>query len=162
MRFIVTLCAAMLAAEAARAEDPVFIDELMETPRASLEARFGEMRRDGCFRLAPDRYLLISMDKKDGKPWRVVLSSIEPCRRPAEAAGVDVRDRNGIELGQGTLDVVEKLGRPDAAAAPDVALRKLGETEYFYICRIEEGCARHTSVLMRDGIVTGIAEWYSE
>jgi hypothetical protein len=41
-------------------------------------------------------------------------------------------------------------------------MRKLGETEYFYICRVSEGCARHTSVLIRDGVVTAISEWYSE
>jgi hypothetical protein len=54
------------------------------------------------------------------------------------------------------------MGRPDASAPPEVQLKKLGDTEYFFICRVSAGCARHTSVFLRDGLVTAIAEWYSE
>ena len=67
-----------------------------------------------------------------------------------------------MELGDSTVDIVEKMGRPDASAAPETALKTLGDTEYFYVCRVSEGCARHTSVFIRDGLVSAIAEWYSE
>jgi hypothetical protein len=93
----------------------------------------------------------------------VVLTGSAPCRRPEDTAvAVDVRQRKGVELGDRTTQLLAKMGRPDAAAAPEAALRKLGDTEYFYICRVSEGCARHSSVFIRDGVVTAIAEWYSQ
>jgi hypothetical protein len=162
MRVAVTLLAVLLAATGARAADPVYLDQLIETPAATLEAQFGRMKHDGCFQIAPERFLFITMDKKDRKPWRVIYSSIEPCKRPVAGPQLEIRERNGVSLGDTTVSVLERLGRPDAAAAPDQSMKKLGETEYFYICRVEEGCARHTSVLIHDGVVTAISEWYSE
>jgi hypothetical protein len=161
MRVTIAL-AVFLATAAARAQEPVYLDQLIETPLATLEAQFGALKREGCFRIAPDRYLLLTIDRKERKPSRVVLTSIPPCKRPVDGPALDVRERSGISLGDKTLDVISRLGRPDAAAAPDATLKKLGETEYFYICRVEEGCARHTSIIMSNGLVTAIAEWYSE
>jgi hypothetical protein len=134
----------------------------MEQPLASLQQTFPGLKKEGCYRIAADRYLLIDMEKKDQKPWRVIVTGSVPCKRPEDVAFMDVRLRRGIEIGQKSLEVVEKLGRPDAAAAPDPALKKLGDTEYFYICRVSEGCARHTSVFVREGVVTAVAEWYSQ
>ncbi len=162
MRVAVPLLAVLLVATGARAADPVYLDQLIEMPAPALEAQFGQIKREGCFQVAPDRFLLVTMDKKNRKVWRVVVTSVEPCKRPIAGPGLDVQERNGVAIGDSTIAVVERLGRPDAAAAPDPALKKLGETEYFYICRYEDGCARHTSVLMRSGVVTAIAEWYSE
>lgn len=162
MRLAIAFLTMVFTAAAASAADPVYLDQVIEMPLATLEAQLGPIKREGCFQIGPDRFLLVTVNRKDGKPARVVLSSIEPCKKPVAAPPLDVRERNGVSLGDKTLDVVTRLGRPDAAAVPDPALRKLGETEYFYICRIEEGCARHTSVFMRDGLVTAIAEWYSE
>lgn len=162
MRVAVTLLAVLLVATGARAADPVYLDQLIESPLATLEAQFGPIKREGCFQIAPDRFLLLTMDKKNQKPSRVVLTSIEPCKRPVAGPNLDVRERNGVLLGETTVAVVEHLGRPDAAAAPDPSLKKLGDTEYFYICRFEEGCNRQTSVLMRGGQVTAISEWYSQ
>jgi hypothetical protein len=151
----------LLFAAASMAADPVYIDQLMETQQDQLAQTFANLKREGCYRIGENRYVMLSLDKKDRKPWRVVLASGDVCKR-AEDALVDVRHRKGVELGDGTLAVVEKLGRPDASAAPEDKLKKLGEIEYFYICRLEEGCARHTSVFIRDGLVTAISEWYSE
>lgn len=143
--------------------DPLYIDELVETPLAALQQQFPKLRREGCYRVAADRYVLIEIDKKDQKPWRVVLASTAPCRRPEDVpVALDVRHRSGIDLGARSIDVVQKLKRPDAAAPPETQSRRLGDTEYFYICRVSEGCARHTSVFMREGLVSAIAEWYSE
>lgn len=164
MRFSISLLALLFVAGSVRAADPVYLDQLIETPLTTLEAQFGSIKREGCFQVGPDRFLLMTVDRKnrDHKPWRVVLSSIEPCKKPVLATETDVRERNGVNLGDKAVAVVERLGRPDASAPPDVTMKKLGETEYFYICRVEEGCARHTSVIMRGGVVTAIAEWYSE
>jgi hypothetical protein len=41
-------------------------------------------------------------------------------------------------------------------------MRRFGEMEFFYICRVSEGCARHTSVFLKGGVVSAIVEWYSE
>ena len=162
MRVAYAVLALLLVAGSAPAADPVYIDQLMEMPLASLQQQFAGLRKEGCYRIGDERYLLIGIDKKDRKPWRVVIASLPPCKRAEDAPLLDVRERRGIEIGQRTTEVVEKLGRPDAAAAPDAAFKRLGDTEYFYICRISEGCARHTSVFVRDGIVTAISEWYSE
>jgi hypothetical protein len=102
------------------------------------------------------------MDKKDGKPWRVALSAEMPCKKAEEGPLLDIRQRKGVELGDSTVAIVEKMGRPDASAAPETELRRLGETEYFYVCRVSEGCARHTSVFIRGGLVSAMAEWYSK
>jgi len=153
---------ALLFAGSALAADPVYIDQLMEQPLASLQQQFPGLKKEGCYRIGTDRFLLIDIAKKEQKPWRVVLTGTAPCRRPEEVGPMDIRLRRGVELGQRTLEVLEKMGRPDASAAPEASLRKLGDTEYFYICRISDGCARHTSVFVREGIVTAIAEWYSE
>jgi hypothetical protein len=56
----------------------------------------------------------------------------------------------------------EMTKRPDASAPLDGASRKVGETEYFFICRVSEGCGRHTSEFALGGIVTAITESYSE
>ena len=161
MRLPFAVLALLFAASVAA--DPVYLDQLMETPLATLQQQFPGLKRDGCYRVADGRYVLIDISKKEGKPWRVALTDTAPCKRPEDlATALDVRHRKGIELGHRTVDVLQTMGRPDASAAPEPSLKKLGDTEYFYICRVSEGCARHTSVFVRDGIVSAIAEWYSE
>lgn len=164
MRLAIAVASLLLVAAAADAQtaEPVYIDQLMETPLASLQRSFPQLKSEGCYQLAAGQFLLISIDRKDQKPWRVTLSSEAPCRRPQTAAPFDVRVRSGIRLGDTTRDVVQRLGRPDTSMAPDAKQKKLGQTEYFYICRVSEGCARHTSVFVTEGIVTAISEWYSE
>lgn len=163
MRTAIALTALLLLAGSALAADPVYIDQLMEQPLATLQQQFPGLKKEGCFRIGADRYLLIDIEKKDQKPWRVVLTSSAPCRRPEDTAvAIDVRQRKGVELGDRTTILLAKMGRPDAAAAPEAALKKLGDTEYFYICRLSEGCARHSSVFIREGVVTAMAEWYSQ
>ena len=163
MRVALAALSLLLAGSTLRAADPVFLDQLIETPLATLQTQFPGLRKDGCYRLAADRFLLINVEsKKEHKPWRVAMTSVEPCRRPEDGPALEVRERSGVQLGDSTLAIVERLGRPDASAAPEAGLKRLGDTEYFYICRVEEGCARHTSFYIRDGVVTGIAEWYSE
>jgi len=159
---ILVVVASLLLAGSAVAADPIYIDQLMELPLSTLQQSFPGLKKEGCYRVGPDRFLLIDIEKKDQKPWRVVLTGTAPCRRPEEGAQIDVRQRKDVELGMRTTEVVEKMGRPDASAAPEAALKRLGDTEYFYICRVSEGCARHTSVFVREGLVTAIAEWYSQ
>ena len=159
---IVSLLSLVCIAASSHAADPVYIDQLMETPLATLQTQFTGLRREGCYAVGDGRFLLITMDKKDGKPWRVALAATEPCRKPETGPAIEVRHRQGVQLGDTTIMVVEKLGRPDASAAPYTTLKRLGDMEYFYVCRLTEGCARHTSVFMRDGVVSAVAEWYSE
>src|SRR5688500_7675884 len=118
LAFVMLLLAAGVVAE------PVYIDQLMETPLQTLQKSVPGLKREGCYQLAPDRYVMISIDKKDGKPWRVALAAADACRR-AEDAAVDVRHRNGVDLGDTTISVIEKLGRPDASAAPETKLKQL-------------------------------------
>jgi hypothetical protein len=153
-------CLLLIAAES-RAADTVYLDQLMETPLADLQRSFHNLKRGGCYRLGAGRFLMIEIERKEQKPWRVVLTSSEPCRHADAGPDLEVRERRGIQLGDTTPTVIEKLGRPDASAEPEPGLRELGQTEYFYICRVSEGCARHTSVFLRDGAVSAIAEWYS-
>jgi hypothetical protein len=141
----------------------VYLDQLMEMPVAQLREQFPGLKNTGCYRVAAERYVLIDIDKKAGKPWRVALTSAPPCKRPEDlAVALDVQHRKGVDLTQKTMDVLERMGRPDASAAPEPKLKMLGDTEYFFICRVSEGCARHTSVFIRDGLVSAISEWYSE
>ncbi len=146
----------------AQAADPLYLDELAETPLATLQQQFPALEKEGCYMLSAGRYLAISIDKKDQKPWRVTLAADPPCRRPQAGPAVDVRARSGVELGHSAGAVVQRLGRPDAAAAPEATQKRLGDTEYFFICRVSEGCARHTSVYVKHGVVSAISEWYSE
>ena len=160
----VALCgfALLLLALEASAQQTIYLDELTETPLATLQTLFPGLRKEGCYKLANGQFLLITMDKKDGKPWRVSLANEAPTRKSQDGPALEVRHRKGVALGDSTLDVIEKMGRPDASAAPEAALKKLGDTEYFYICRVSDGCARHTSVFIRNGVVTAVSEWYSE
>ncbi len=160
MRLAVALL--VLTATSARAADPIYLDQLAETPLATLQEQFAGLKSEGCYALSADRYLAISIDKKDRKPWRVTLAAEPPCKRPEQGPQIDVRARSGIELGQTSPGIVERLGRPDASAAPEADQKRLGDTEYFFICRVSEGCARHTSIFMRKGVVSAISEWYSE
>jgi hypothetical protein len=162
MRTVLAFVSLLLVAVSSRAADPVYLDQLIETPLSTLQTQFEGLRKEGCYRVAPERYLLLTLDKKDGKPWRVALSAAEPCRKPVDGPLLDVRHRKGVDLGDSTLAVVEKMGRPDAAAAPETALKRLGDMEYFYVCRLSDSCARHTSVFIKDGLVTAVAEWYSQ
>ena len=163
MRVALAALSLLLAASSIHAADPVYLDQLIETPLSTLQAQFPGLRKEGCYRIGADRFLLINVDaKKEHKPCRIAVTSIEPCRRPNDGPELDVRERTGVQIGENTLAIVQRMGRPDASAPPETTLKQLGDTEYFYICRIEEGCARHTSFYIRDGVVTGIAEWYSE
>lgn len=153
---------ALLLAATASAQQPVYLDELIETPLATLQTLFPGLKKEGCYKLANGQYLLITMNKRDGKPWRVTLATDPPARKAQDGPAVEIRHRKTVALGDSTLNVIEKMGRPDASAAPEAALKKLGETEYFYICRVSEGCARHTSIFIREGVVTAVSEWYSE
>jgi len=162
MRFVLAFVSLLLVALESRAAEPVYLDQIIEMPLATLQTYFPGLRKEGCYRVAEGRYLLITMDKKDGKPWRVAFSGEVPCKRPEDVQYMDIRQRKGVEIGDSTLKIVEKIGRPDAAAEPETALRRLGEIEYFYVCRVSEGCARHTSIFIRDGTVSAIAEWYSQ
>ena len=161
MRVAFTVVALLVAG--ALSAEPIYLDAMMEMQLAELQQQFPSLRREGCYRIGADRYLLIEIEKKDQKPSRIVLSSVAPCRRPEDTlVALDIRHRKEIDLGAKSLEVLEKMKRPDASAPPDGALRKFGDTEYFYICRVSEGCARHTSIYMREGVVSAISEWYSE
>lgn len=154
---------ALLFVAGGAAGDPVYLDQLMETPVEALREMFPGLKKEGCFRVAAERYVLIDINKKDGKPWRVALTDVAPCKRPEDlSAALDVRHRKGVMIGQKTTEVLAIMGRPDASAAPEPSLKRLGDMEYFYICRVSEGCARHTSIFVRNGLVSAIAEWYSE
>ncbi len=162
MRTVIAFVSLLLVAVGSHAADPLYLDQLIEMPLATLQTQFEGLRKEGCYRVAEGRYLLLTMDKKDGKPWRVALSADAPCRKATEGPALDVRHRKGVELGDSTIHVVEKMGRPDAAAAPETALKRLGDMEYFYVCRLSDSCARHTSVFIKDGLVSAVAEWYSQ
>jgi hypothetical protein len=152
----------MLFALTASAADPVYLDQLIETPLATLQQQFPTLKTEGCWALEDGHFLQITIHRKERKPWRVTLSSEQPCKRAEGALGVDVRARSGVVLGDITSTFVQRMGRPDASAPPNPDQRKLGDIEYFYICRVTEGCARHTSVFVRAGVVSAISEWYSE
>ena len=162
MRLVIAFVSLLLVAVSSRAADPLYLDEIIEMPLATLQTQFPGLKKEGCYRIATGRFLLITMDKKDGKPWRVALSAEVPCRKAEDGPLLDVRLRKGVELGDSTVAIVEKMGRPDASAVPETALKKLGDTEYFYVCRVSEGCARHTSIFIRAGLVSAMAEWYSQ
>lgn len=162
MRLVIAFVSLLLVAVSSRAADPLYLDEIIEMPLATLQAQFPGLRKEGCYRVGTGRFLLVTMDKKGGKPWRVALSAEAPCRKAEDGPLLDIRQRKEVDLGDTTVAIVEKMGRPDASAVPETELRRLGETEYFYVCRVSEGCARHTSVFIRDGLVSAIAEWYSQ
>lgn len=162
MRLRFAFASLLLAAANLHAADPIYLDQLMETPLARLQQTWPNLKSEGCYQLVNGQYLHVAIDKKDQKPWRVTLAADSPCRRAEQTGDFDVRSRSGIILGDSTVAIVERLGRPDASAAPEAAQKRLGDTEYFYICKLTEGCARHTSVFVREGRVTAIAEWYSE
>ncbi len=132
--FTALLFAGLLSAGSELAADPVYIDQLMEQSLPTLQQQFPGLKKEGCYRIGADRFLLIDIEKKDQKPWRVVLTSTAPCRRPEDTAvAVDVQQRKGVTLGDRTTALLAKMGIPDDAAAPESALKNLGDTEYFYI-----------------------------
>jgi len=162
MRVAFGVLSLLFVAAAGSAADPVYLDELMESPVARLQTTFTDLRKEGCYRIAEDRFVLVQIDKKDLKPWRVVLASAPPCRRAETGPAIDLRERAGVELGQSQVMVIERLGRPEMAQPAETPMRRFGDMEWFYICRVSEGCARHTSVFFKEGTVSAIAEWYSE
>lgn len=162
MRLAIAVLVVLVSAVSVFAADPVYLDQLIESPLPSLQQQFPNLKKEGCYRVGENRWLLMAIDKKDQKPWRVIISSQLPCKRAEDIAAMDIRERAGAEIGEATPALLQKLGRPDAAASPDAAMKRLGDIEYFYICRVSEGCARHLSIYARDGVVTAIAEWYSE
>lgn len=162
MRVALAVASLLLFAHSGHAADPIYLDELVETPAASLKSMFAGMKREGCYRLGETRYVLLTIDKKDQKPWRVMLSTPVPCRRAETGPAIEIRTRSGVDLGNSQVQVVAKMGRPDTSSTPETAMRKFADVEFFYLCRVSEGCARHTSVFFKDGVVTAISEWYSE
>src|SRR5688500_11923454 len=114
----------LLLAAGSMAAEPVYLDELVETPLTRLQTMFPGLKKEGCYRIADDRYVLITIDKKDEKPWRVVLASAPPCRRAETGPAIDLRVRTGIELGETQIAVVERMGRPETAAASEPSMRK--------------------------------------
>jgi hypothetical protein len=162
MRVALSVLSLLFVAVAAVAADPVYLDELMESPVPRLQTMFPDLRKEGCYQIAADRYLLLTIEKKEQKPWRIILASSLPCKRAESGPLLDVHERSGVELGQSQSAVVQRLGRPESALPADSNMKLFGDTEYFYICRVSESCARHTSVFLKNGIVSAIAEWYSQ
>lgn len=162
MKVALTVMSLLFAAVAASAADPVYLDEIMESPVPRLQTMFPDLRKEGCYQIAADRFLLITIEKKEQKPWRAILTSTPPCKHPETGPQLDVRERNGVEIGWSQTAVVQRLGGPQTALPSDTNMKKFGAMEYFYICRVSEGCARHTSVFFTNGLVQSIAEWYSE
>ena len=163
MRVGATVLALSIAVGGSTAADPIYIDQLMDTPLAALQTHFSGLRRDGCYTLADGSFVLVNIDRKEGKPWRVALTADPPCRRPTPVrTPMDLQQRKGVAIGDRLTDVVAKLGGPDAITDTDSKLRQFGDSEYLYICRSDQACVRHTSIFMRDGLVSAIAEWYSE
>ena len=161
MRSTIAL-ASLLLALTASAADPLYLDQLIEMPLPALQQQFPSLRSEGCYTLDSGQYLEIIVHRKERKPWRVTLSGEQPCRRAEQAPGIDVRSRNGVGIGDTTASFVQRMGRPDASAPPNQDQKRLGDIEYFYICRVSEGCARHSSVFVKAGVVSAISEWYSE
>jgi len=162
MRKIALAVLSLVVAVSSRAADAVYLDQMMESPLATLQTQFPNLKKEGCYSVGAGHYVLISMNKKEGKPWRVAVTSELPCKHPEEAPATEIRQRQGVQLGDTTIMVLEKMGRPDASAPPEAALKRLGDLEYFYVCRVSEQCARHSSVFIKAGLVTALAEWYSE
>lgn len=162
MRLGFAVTSLLFAAVSIQAADPIYLDQIIEMPLTTLQQQFPNLKTEGCYAIDAQRFLQITIHKKDQKPWRVTLASEAPCRRPEALTGLDVRTRSGVDLGDTTVSVVARLGRPDASAPPNTDQRRLGEVEYFYICRVSEGCARHTSVFVKGGSVSAVSEWYSE
>ena len=162
MRVAFAVVSLLLVAGSSGAADPVYLDEMVETPLATLQTMFRGLKKEGCYRIAEDRYVLITIDKKDEKPWRVLLSSEPPCRRFETGPVIDLRTRSGVDLGNSQVQVVQRMGRPEVAGPPEQSMKRFGDTEFFYICRVSEGCARHTSIFVKRDAVSAIAEWYSE
>jgi hypothetical protein len=146
----------------AQTAEPIYLDQLIESPLATLQQQFPGLKSEGCYQLAERKYMHVTIERKEQKPWRVTLTSEVPCRKPEGIGDLDIQTRSGLKLGDTSIAIIERMGRPDAAAAPETAQKRLGETEYFYICRVSEGCARHTSVFVKSGVVTAISEWYSD
>lgn len=162
VRLLMAVMASFLVAASSQAADPVYLDELMETPLAKLQAMFPNLRKDGCYEIGQNRFVLIEIDKKEAKPWRVVLASSAPCKRAEAGPSIDIRERAGVELGETQVSVVQRLGHPTIAQDADPGMKRFGNAEYFYMCKVSEECARHTSVFLREGVVSAIAEWYSQ
>lgn len=162
MRLGFAVASLLLVASSAGAADPVYLDELIEMPLATLQQQYPNLKSEGCYQLAEQQFLHISIHRRERKPWRVTFATDLPCRKADTGPVIELRSRSGLRLGDNTLAIMERLGRPDASAPPNNDQKRLGEVEYFYICRVSEGCARHTSVFVRNGLVTAISEWYSE
>ena len=162
MRGSLKLLSLLLVAFAANAADPLYLDQMMETQLPALQSMFPDLKKEGCYQIGENRYLLVTIEKKDQKPWRIVLASTPPCKHAEIGPQLDIRERAGAELGQTQLQVIQKMGRPETALPSDPDMKKFGDMEYFYVCRVSDGCARHTSVFMKGGTVSAIAEWYSQ
>ena len=65
------------------------------------------------------------------------------------------------ELGYTALAITDECSLAGVVRA-HTALKKLGDLEYFYVCRVSDQCARHNSVFIKNGVVTALAEWYSD
>lgn len=162
MRIAPAVLALTIAVGGSTAADPIYIDQLMDTPLSALQTHFPGLKRDGCYSLADGRFVLVNVHRREEKPWRVAITAEAPCRRPAAVrTPMDLQQREGVAIGDTTAEVIGRLGSPEAATQTDSNLRNLGDSEYLYICRTSQ-CVRHTSIFMRDGAVSAIAEWYSE
>ncbi|HKR63980.1 MAG TPA: hypothetical protein VJZ00_09635, partial [Thermoanaerobaculia bacterium] len=72
-RTLVVLSLLFIAAGSrAQQPQPVYLDQLIETPLATLQTQFPNLKKEGCYRIGDNRFLLISVEsKKEHKPWRV-------------------------------------------------------------------------------------------
>ena len=114
MRLVIAFVSLLLVTVSSRAADPLYLDEIIEMPLATLQAQFPGLRKEGCYRVGTGRFLFVTMDKKDGKPWRVALSAEMPCRKAEDGPLLDVRQRKGVELGDSTVSIVSRRCRPGA------------------------------------------------
>ena len=56
MRLTLTLLSLLALAVPAKAADPVYLDQLIETPLNALQAQFPNLKKEGCYRTGEGRY----------------------------------------------------------------------------------------------------------
>lgn len=164
-------CCILLAACAS--SPPRVLDDLLDSPVASVEQRYGPGSYLRCYQLGDSRFVNLDVDEGDpGHFWSVELADVSDCETTmAPNPGMPSTFNVGVDLGDPVEKALTVLGHPDEVlteapeGSSDAAIarfKRRGGTEYIFRCKTPATCGTVTSIFARNGKVSAISIWYAD
>ena len=170
MKALIACCVLLAACASA---PPRAMDDLLDTPVASVERRFGPGSYARCYQISDGRFVNLGVDDEDPtRFWSVELADVSDCTTTMPPLiEMPSKFNIGVDLGDPIEKALSVLGQPDSVlkqppegSSDEIVLRfqRRGGIEYMYRCKAPPDCGSVTSIFARNGKVSAISISYSD